>query len=95
MAEEHSSNPQGPYYYQKDGQMYESLPLEMIQNIQHCLHYAQMKKDCKAEGIQLPTNILAQDPRTHVIMLQQYLQHMEAGKMTPRDQSFVIISYFE
>ena len=83
MAEGHSSNPQGPYYYQKDGQMYASLPLEMIQNIQQCPHYTQMKKDCKAEGVQLPLNILAQDPRTHVIMLQQYLQHVEAGTMPP------------
>ena len=81
MAEGHSSNPQGPHYYQKEGQMYASLPLEMIQNIQQCPHYAQMKKDCEAEGIQLPTDILAQDPRTHVLMPQQYLRNVEAGTM--------------
>ena len=65
MAEGHSCNPQGPYYYQKDGQMYASLPLEIIQNIQQCPHYAQMKKDCEAEGSQDPCNNAATISTTH------------------------------
>ena len=42
-----------------------------------------MKKDCEAEGIQLPMDILAQDPRTHVLTPQQYLKNVEAGIMPP------------
>ena len=83
MAKGHSSNPQGPYYYEKGGQTFASLPLEMIQNIEQCPHFAPMKKDCKAEGIQLLTDILAQDPRTHVLIPQQYLKNIEAGIMPP------------
>ena len=40
-----------------------------------------MQKDCKAEGIELPKNIMAKDPRTHVLMPQEYLPNMEAGTM--------------
>ena len=42
-----------------------------------------MKKDCAAEGIELPKDILAQDPRTHILRPQQYLKNVEAGTMPP------------
>ena len=42
-----------------------------------------MQKDSKAEGIELPKNIMAKDLRTHVLMPQEYLQNMEAGTMPP------------
>ena len=51
MAEGHSSNQPGPYFYQEGGKTFTSLPLEMIQEIQECPHFTQMKKDCKAEGM--------------------------------------------
>ena len=40
-----------------------------------------MQKDCKAEGIELPKNIMAKDLRTHVLTPQEYLQNVEAGTM--------------
>ena len=40
-----------------------------------------MQKDCKAEGIELPKNIMAKDPRTHVLTPQEYLRYVEAGTM--------------
>ena len=75
--------PQGPHYYQKDGQIFASIPAEMIQNIKDCPHYTQMLKDCEAEGVQLPTNIMAQDPKTHVITPQEYLTKVATGQMPP------------
>ena len=55
----------------------------MIQKIQQCPHDEQMLKDCEAEGITLPKDILVQDPKTHVITLQEYLMKVEAGLMPP------------
>ena len=83
MAEGHSSNPLGPYFYQERRKTFASLPLEMIQKIQQCPHFEEMKKDCTAEGIELPKDILAQDPRTHILTPQQYLKNVEAGTMPP------------
>ena len=42
-----------------------------------------MKKDCAAEGIEIPKNIMANDPRAHVMTPQEYLQKVEAGIMPP------------
>ena len=42
-----------------------------------------MPKDCKAEGIELPKNIMAKDPSTHVLTPQEYLQNVEARTMPP------------
>ena len=83
MAKGHSSNPPGPYFYQEEGKTFASLPLEMIQKIQQCPYFEKMKKDCAAEGIELPKDILAQDPRTHILTPQQYLKNVEAGTMPP------------
>ena len=83
MAKGQSNKPPGPYFYQEGGKTYASLPLEMIQGIQQCPHYKQMKKDCEAEGIHLPKNILAQDPRAHIVTPQGYLRNVEAGTMPP------------
>ena len=44
-----------------------------------------MQKDCKAEGIEIPKTIMAKDPVTHVLTLQEYLQRVEAGTMPPMD----------
>ena len=67
--------------YQEGGKTYASLPLGMIQGIQQSLLFEKMQKDCKAEGIELPKNIMAKDPRTHVLTPQEYLQNVEAGTM--------------
>ena len=70
---EGQNDPQGPFFYQEGGKTYASLPLGMIQGIQQSPLFAKMQKDCKAEGIELPKNIMAKDPRTHVLMPQEYL----------------------
>ena len=44
-----------------------------------------MKKDCQAEGIEIPKTIMAKDPVTHVLTPQEYLQNVEAGTMPPMD----------
>ena len=49
-----------------------------------------MQKDCKAEGIELQKNIMAKDPRTHVLMPQEYLQNVEAGTMPPMNNHNVL-----
>ena len=44
-----------------------------------------MQKDCKAEGIEIPKNIMAKDPVTHMLTPQEYLRKVEAGAMPPMD----------
>ena len=55
----------------------------MIQGIQQSPLFEQMKKDCAAEGIEVPKDIMAKDPRTHVMTPQEYLKNVEAGIMPP------------
>ena len=83
-------DPQGPYFYQEGGKTYASLPLGMIQGIQWSPLFEKMQKDCEAEGIKLPKDIMAKDPRTHVLMPQEYLQNVEAGTMPPMNNHHVL-----
>ena len=82
---EGSKDPQGPFFYQEGGKTYASLPVGMLQNIQKSPLFEKMQKDCKAEGIKIPKTIMAKDPVTHVLTLQEYLQRVEAGTMPPMD----------
>ena len=76
-----SNNPQGPFLYQEDGKTYASLPVEMLQNIQRSPLFDKMKKDCQAEGVEIPQNIMAKDPVAHMMTPQEYLQKVAAGLM--------------
>ena len=89
MAEGHN-DPQGPFFYQEGGKTYTSLPLGMLQGIQKSLLFEKMQKDCKAEGIELPKNIMAKDLITHVLTPQEYLRNVEAGTMPPMDNHNVL-----
>ena len=42
-----------------------------------------MLTDAAAKGVQIPENILAQDPKEHILMPQEYLQKVEEGTMPP------------
>ena len=83
MAEGSSQALPGPYFYRAGGKTYASLPTELLQGIRQCLHYKQMLKDVAAKGVQIPENILAQDPKAHILTPQQYLKNVEEGKMPP------------
>ena len=87
---EGQNDPQGPFFYQEGGKTYASLALGMIQGIQQSPLFEKMQKDCKAEGIELPKNIMAKDPRTHVLTPQEYLQNVEAGTMPPMNNHKVL-----
>ena len=78
-------DPQGPFLYQEGGKTYASLPVEMLQSIQKSPLFDKMQKDCKAEGIEIPKNIMAKDPVTHMLTPQEYLRNVEAGTMPPMD----------
>ena len=52
--------------------------------------FKKMQKDCKKEGIKVPKNIMAKDPRTHMLTPQEYLQNMEAGTMPPMNNHNVL-----
>ena len=67
----------------KRGKRHASLPIQMMQAIQQSLLFKQMKKDCAAEGIEIPKNIMANDPSAHIMTPQEYLQKVEAGIMPP------------
>ena len=83
MAEDSSHGQLGPYFYQMGGKTYTSLLTELLQMIKQCPHYEQMLKDAATEGVQIPENILAHDPKYHILTPQQYLQNVEEGKMPP------------
>ena len=75
------NDPQGPFLYQEDGKTYTSLPVGMLQNIQRSPLFDKMKKDCQAEGVELPQTIMAKDPVAHMMTPQEYLQIVAAGQM--------------
>ena len=75
------NDPQGPFLYQEDGKTYASLPAGMLQNIQKNPLFDKMKKDCQAEGVELPQTIMAKDPVAHMMTPQEYLQKVAAGQM--------------
>ena len=83
-------DPQGPFFYQEGGKTYASLPVGMLQDIQKSPLFEKMQKDCKAEGIELPKNIMAKDPITHVLTPQEYLRNVEAGTMPPMNNHSVL-----
>ena len=87
---EGQNDPQGPFFYQEGGKTYTSLPLGMIQGIQQNPLFEKMQKDCKAEGIKLPKNIMAKDLRTYVLMPQEYLRNVEARTMPPMNNRKVL-----
>ena len=58
------NDPQGPFLYQEDGKTYASLPAGMLQNIQKSPLFNKMKKDCQAEGVEVPQTLMAKDPRS-------------------------------
>ena len=87
---EGQNDPQGPYFYQEGGKTYASLPSGMIQGIQQSPLFEKMQKDCAAEGIELPKDIMAEDPRTKVLMPQEYLKNVEAGTMPPMNNHNVL-----
>ena len=79
------NDPQDPFFYQEDGKTYASLPTEMLQNIQKSPLFDKMQKDCKAEGIEIPKNIMANNPVAHMLTPQEYIQKVEAGMMPQMD----------
>ena len=79
------SDSQGPFLYQEDGKTYASLPVGMLQNIQRSPLFDKMKKDCQAEGVEIPKTIMAKDPVAHMITPQEYLQKVAAGQMLQMD----------
>ena len=79
------NDPQGPFLYQEDGKTYASLPTGMLQNIQRSPLFDKMKKDCQAEGVELPKTIMAKDPVAHMLTPQEYLQKVAAGLMPQMD----------
>ena len=83
-------DPQGPFLYQEGGKTYASLPVEMLQSIQNSPLFNKMQKDCKAEGIEIPQNIMAKDPVTHMLTPQEYLQNVEAGTMPLMDNHLMM-----
>ena len=66
-------DPEGPFLYQEDGKTYASLPVGMLKNIQKSPLFDKMKKDCQAEGVEIPQTIMAKDPVAHMLTPQEYL----------------------
>ena len=87
---EGQNDPQGLYFYQEGGKTYTSLPLGMIQGIQQSPLFEKMQKDCKAEGIELLKDIMAEDPRTRVLTQQEYLRNVKARTMPPMNNHNVL-----
>ena len=59
--------------------------MEMLQNIQKSPLFDKMKKDCQAEGIEIPKTIMAKNPVAHMLTPQEYLQKVAGGVMPQMD----------
>ena len=57
----------------------------MLQNIQRSPLFDKIKKDCQAEGVEIPQTIMAKDPVAHMMTPQEYLQKVAAGLMPQMD----------
>ena len=79
------NDPQGPFLYQEDGKTYASLPVGMLQNIQRSPLFNKMKKDCQAEGVEIPQTIMAKDPVAYMLTPHEYSQKVVAGLMPQMD----------
>ena len=44
-----------------------------------------MKKDCQADGVEIPQTIMAKDPVAHMLTPHEYLQKVVAGLMPQMD----------
>ena len=84
------NDPQGPFLYQEDGKTYASLPMGMLQNIQKSPLFDKMKKDCQAEGVEIPQTIMAKDPVAHMLTPQEYLQKVVAEQMPQMDNHLMM-----
>ena len=57
--------------------------------------YDKMKKDCQAEGVELPQTIMAKGPVAHMMTPQEYLQKVAAGQMLPMDNHQMMVELAE
>ena len=85
MANGGTPPPPGPFFYKDQGKTFLSMPSEMLQNIMTCPHYAQMMKDCQAEGVPVPHHLLTKDPQAHFMSPQEYLSKVQDNQI-PRDE---------
>ena len=81
MANGATPPPPGPFFYEDQGKTFLSMPSEMLQNIMTCPHYAQMMKDCQAEGVPVPHHLLTKDPQAHLMSPQEYLSKVQDNQI--------------
>ena len=81
MANGATPPPPGPFFYEDQGKTFLSMPSKMLQNIMTCPHYAQMMKDCQAEGVPVPHHLLTKDPQAHLMSPQQYLSKVQDNQI--------------
>ena len=81
MANSGTPPPPGLFFYKEQGKTFLSMPSEMLQNIMTCPHYAQMMKDCQAEGVPVPHHLLAKDLQAHLMTPQQYVSQVQENKI--------------
>ena len=79
------SDPQGPFLYQENCKTYTSPSHGDVGEYQAEPLFDKMKKDCAAEGVEIPTTIMAKDPVAHMMTPQEYLQKVAAGLMPQMD----------
>ena len=87
MANGATPPPPGPFFYEDQGKTFLSMPSEMLQNIMTCPHYAQMMKDCQAEGVPVPHHLLTKDPQAHLMSPQGISQQGTGQSNTKNEQS--------
>ena len=90
MANGGTPPPPGPFFYEDQGKTFLSMPSKMLQNIMTCPHYAQMMKDCQAEGVPVPHHLLAKDPQAHLMSPQEYLSKVQDNQIPRMNNHHVI-----
>ena len=61
------------------------FPRGCYRNIQKSPLFDKMKKDCQAEGVEIPQTIMVKDPVAHMLTPQEYLQKVADGLMPQMD----------
>ena len=81
MANGATPPPPGPFFYEDQGKTFLSMPSEMLLNIMTYPHYAQMMKDCQAEGVPVPHHLLTKDPQAHLMSPQEYVSKVQDNQI--------------
>ena len=67
------------YFYQENGRMMCSIPLNIIPGLKECPHLQHIKDDCAKEGVPIPDLTALEPVTTEILTPQQYIEKEKQG----------------